>query len=112
MNNLQTEGVAEMAVITLADAKAFLLIEHDEDDMLLSALSNAAAGMAERMASQRFGEAADTENGIVVPTELQKTGIKMILARLYENRGGEDLPEQFLQVVCNYFIRPDGKVPI
>lgn len=101
-----------MTVIPLDEAKAFLLVEHDADDALITALTSGAVGLAERMASQTFGDAENEEEGIVVPTELQKTGIKMILARLYENRGGEDLPAKFLQVVCNYFIRPDGKVPI
>lgn len=101
-----------MNVISIEEAKEFLLIDHDADNALISTLAGAAVGLAERMASQTFGEEADAENGVSVPTELQKAGIKMILARLYENRGGEDLSEQFLQVVCNYFIRPDGKVPI
>lgn len=101
-----------MAVIPLEDAKQFLIVEHSADDALIIALIDAAIGLAERMASQSFSDTANEGTGATIPTALQKSGIKMILARLYENRGGEDLPEQFLQVICNYFIRPDGRVPV
>lgn len=101
-----------MAVIDLGLAKKWIKVEHDEDNDIIQAMLAVAVEKAQNLASQKFGEQADEEAGISVPTELQKAGILMILTRLYENPGAEDFPQSFSDLLCNYFLRPDGRVPV
>ena len=81
-------------IITLAEAKAFLRVEHDDEDSVIAQLAATASESA-------LAHADGLEDGASVP-ESVRTAALIHLARMFENRLDESQPSASLTLANRY----------
>ena len=91
-------------MLTVEEMKEYLKVEHNEEDVMISGMIEAASSMVKTKINRPIAEEEMTdENRWEVPKEIPMA-IKMLVAYMYENRGTGISKD--IENAVNYMVKP------
>lgn len=91
-------------MVTVEEMKEYLKVEHNEEDVMISGMIEAASSMVKTKINRPIAEEEMTdETRWTVPKEIPMA-IKMLVAYMYENRGTGISKD--IENAVNYMVKP------